>query len=87
MSTKSIDGLQWRASGGEGKAKGQTRATTSSVMKRRTTKTTTTRKIGLPDDKAEIKKLVDESEKAEKLRKTKKKRALDSDDNSAVKEF
>ena len=87
MSTKSIDGLQWRASGGDKKAKGQSRATTSSVMKRRTTKTTPQRKVGLPDDKAELKAMVKESEKLEKLRKTKKKRALDEDDNSAVKEF
>ena len=91
MSTKSIDGLQWRASGGEGKAKGQNRATTSSVMKRRTTKTTPSRKIGLPDDKADLKNLIKEGENLEKLRKTKKKRALnkelDKEEDSAVKEY
>ena len=87
MSTKSIDGLQWRVSGGDKKAKGQSRATASSVMKRRTTKTTPQRKVGLPDDKAELKTMEKESEKLEKLHKTKKKRALDEEDNSAVKEF
>ena len=87
MSTKSIDGLQWRASGGEKKAKGQSRAATSSVMKRRTTKTTPPRRVGLPDKKSEVKEMIKEGEKLEKLKKTKKKRALDEDDNSAVKEF
>jgi restriction endonuclease Mrr len=87
MNTKSIDGLQWRASGGEKKAKGQSRAATSSVMKRRTAKTTPPRRVGLPDKKSEVKEMIKEGEKLEKLKKTKKKRALDEDDNSAVKEF
>ena len=94
MSTKSIDGLQRRTGGGDGKAT-RSRATTSSTMMRRTTKTTTKR-LGLPDDEKELKKLVSESKKSEKLDNPKKKRkslGVKKDnkefdkDNEAVKEF
>ena len=94
MSTKSIDGLQRRASGGDKKAS-RSRATTSSTMMRRTTKTTTKR-LGLPDDEKELKKLVAESNKSDKLDNPKKKRkvlGVKKDDkefdkeNEAVKEF
>ena len=95
MSTKSIDGLQRRASGGDNKANVRSRATTSSVMKRRTTNTTT-RNLGLPEDKAELKAMTERSNKIDKLDSSKKKRkALGAKkdnkefdkDNAAVKEF
>ncbi len=95
MSTKSIDGLQRRASGGDIKASVRSRATTSSVMKRRTTNTTT-RRLGLPDDEAELRAMAERSEKIDKLDSSKKKRkslGVKKDekefdkDNEAVKEF
>ncbi len=93
MSTKSIDGLR-RASGGDTKANLKGRATASSVMKRRTTKTTT-RKLGIPDDKEELKALIAEGDRLEKANKAKKarkatkivKEEVDNNESAAVKEF
>lgn len=92
MSNKSIDGLQRRNTGGRGKTSGSSRATTSTVMKRRkTAKKTTTKQLGINDSQAELKALIAEGEKLERLNKNEKEKIIEStvdDDNQeAVKEF
>ena len=92
MSNKSIDGLQRRNTGGRGKTSGSSRATTSTVMKRRkTAKKPTTKQLGINDSQAELKALIAEGEKLERLNKNEKEKIIEStvdDDNQeAVKEF
>lgn len=89
---KSIDGLQRRTTGGRGNASGRSRATTSSVMKRRTTaKKTAARQLGITDSNAELRAMIAEGEKLERLNKAEKESITEVDDEfenkEAVKEF
>lgn len=87
--SKSIDGLQ-RRSGGRGEKSEKSRATTSSVMKRRTTAKKAVKQIGITDSDAELRNLIAEGEKLERLNKAEKDRATKAeldDDNEAMKEF
>lgn len=78
MNNKSIDGLQRRNTGGTKKATGISRSSASSFPKRQTASKKTNssakprRKIGLPDEKAELKAIIAEGEKLERLNSSKK---------------
>lgn len=94
MSNKSIDGLQRRTTGGRGNASGRSHATTSSVMKRRASVKKTAaprRQLGLNDSSAELKAVIAEGEKLERLNKIEKEQIIEADDEfenkAAVKEY
>ncbi len=90
---KSIDGLQRKTTGGRGTKSGRSRTTTSSVMKRRkSTQKVATKQLGLNDSKAELRAMIAEGEKLERLNQSEKERitAVEDDDfenKEAIKEY
>ncbi len=90
---KSIDGLQRKSTGGRGTNSGRSRTTTSSVMKRRkSTQKVATKQLGLNDSKAELRAMIAEGEKLERLNQSEKERITAAEDDDfenkeAIKEY